>query len=195
MINSTRWRQSGFTLIELVVAMGIFSAMLIVILNGFIMVTRIYDAGITSRTTQQNVRLILDDFVKNAHYSGKVDISHSPQVCLFKGTNTIFYALDSSGNLWRTTTSGSTCPVATPSAPTWQQLNDSTAKVIAFAPTVTSGVNGGQGTVSLAITVAARSNLENLFFQNSSCISGANGSQYCSVAALATTVYLSGGGN
>ena len=105
MINSTRWRQSGFTLIELVVAMGIFSAMLIVILNGFIMVTRIYDAGITSRTTQQNVRLILDDFVKNAHYSGKVDISHSPQVCLFKGTNTIFYALDSSGNLWRTTTS------------------------------------------------------------------------------------------
>lgn len=200
-------QQSGFTLVELVMAMAIFSVMFLMVVNGFIIVTHLYDAGITTRTTQQNARLVIDDFVKNAHYSGRVDVSHSPQACLFTGSKTIVYVLNGNGNLWRNITSGSACPVmAAPTAPVtpapgagWQQLNDSTVKVAKFEPTVTAGLNGGQGTVSLKVTMVARSSydLPNSLFDpvKNECLSGANGFQYCSVASLATTVYLNGGGN
>jgi hypothetical protein len=185
--------------------MAIFSGIMLVVVAGFILVTRMYDAGITSRTTQQNARLIVDDFAKNAHFSGKPDTVASginTATCLYTGSNTVvydFYAPDGSNpqlhNLYRKLITAVTCP--TPNVQpdsSWQQINDTTVSVLVFDPQYTAGTGNGHGTETLTVTVGAISNfgLGDLLYKGNACISGANGSQYCSVSSLKTTVYLNG---
>ena len=58
-------RQDGFTFVELVMAMALFSFVLLVLTTGVIKLFNIYQAGVGIRNTQQVARLISDDIVRN----------------------------------------------------------------------------------------------------------------------------------
>jgi prepilin-type N-terminal cleavage/methylation domain-containing protein len=57
-------KQAGFTLVELMVAMSVFSFMLLIIMVGFMNIVRLHNAAIASNVAQDNARIAMDDMVR-----------------------------------------------------------------------------------------------------------------------------------
>jgi prepilin-type N-terminal cleavage/methylation domain-containing protein len=57
-------RQAGFTLVELVVAMAVFSMMLLIVVVGFMNIVRLHNAALASNMAQDNARAAMDDMVR-----------------------------------------------------------------------------------------------------------------------------------
>lgn len=62
--------QSGFTIVELMIATVIFSLTLLLITLGLLRVTRTYYKGVTSDRTQQTTRAIMDEISQAIQFSG-----------------------------------------------------------------------------------------------------------------------------
>src|SRR5690554_8236963 len=54
-------RQSGFTLVELLLATALFSFILLFVTTGFIQINRAYNKGITVKRMHQSAREIIDE--------------------------------------------------------------------------------------------------------------------------------------
>src|SRR3989344_4757236 len=54
-------KQRGFTLIELIMAMALFTFMMAIFSLGFIQIMKIYQSGVSSRRTQTAARLTMED--------------------------------------------------------------------------------------------------------------------------------------
>ncbi len=63
-------RQSGFTIIELLIATLVFSIILLLLSTGLIQIARIYYKGITTSRTQQTARTIMDSISRDIQFSG-----------------------------------------------------------------------------------------------------------------------------
>jgi prepilin-type N-terminal cleavage/methylation domain-containing protein len=61
---SLKMPQTGFTLVELVVAMAVFSFMLLIVMGGFINIIRLHNAALANNAAQDNARTAMDDMVK-----------------------------------------------------------------------------------------------------------------------------------
>jgi prepilin-type N-terminal cleavage/methylation domain-containing protein len=191
--------EQGFTLAELVMALAIFSFMFMIVIAGFIQVTKIYEAGISARATQQNARLILDDFSKLARNSGAavvvpIDATHS-RVCLVRGSSIYEYYVDGSNNIWQGRVSDISCSAPTgPLDSSWRKINDSTVQVVSLQASSTPASGLAQGTVSINLTAASTYDVSSVDLANpKKIVCSGSGSQYCSVTTLFTTVALSGG--
>ncbi len=69
-------QESGFTIIELLIATVVFSTILLLLSYGLIQIGRVYYKGITTSRTQQVARTIEDDISRNIQFSGdKVPIT------------------------------------------------------------------------------------------------------------------------
>ena len=198
--------QAGFTLIELLMAMAVFSFMLMLVSAGFIQIVRIYQAGIASRTTQQNARLVLDAIGKDIRVSASavsapsaIQSSQYDLLCLAKGSQTLQYAVDTStGNLKVNTVTNpvaGACP-APVNFTGWRTLNDAGVIVEQFKATTTPPVQPGLGTAMVTLTLASRNNLNALDATSNPpmtrCLPGA-GSQFCAVTTLSSGATLRGG--
>ncbi len=62
-------RQSGFTIIELLIATTVFSLVLMVTLAGILQVTKMYYRGVTSIRVQETARAITDEVGESIRYS------------------------------------------------------------------------------------------------------------------------------
>jgi prepilin-type N-terminal cleavage/methylation domain-containing protein len=200
----------GFSLIELLVAMSVFSFMLIIISVGFIGIIKINQSTNASRLTQQSARLIIDTVEKQLRASSQVVITSQnstlSRICLFNDSQYTEYGVDSNGNLRQGALAslGATCPPI-PTAPgvlaTWSTLNTNNVasgatdgvKVRRFLATATAGpgTDGGLVTVELSMTGQGVNDAD-LNATGTGCLPKA-GSQFCSVTTLMTTAVLRGG--
>lgn len=65
-----RSRQSGFTIVELLVATAVFSVVLLLYISGLLQIGRIYYKGITMARTQERSRQVLDDISRHIQIAG-----------------------------------------------------------------------------------------------------------------------------
>jgi prepilin-type N-terminal cleavage/methylation domain-containing protein len=201
----------GFSLIELLVAMSVFSFMLLIVSTGFISIIKINQSTNSSRLTQQSARLIIDTLERKLRASSLAVVTPDSassgmlgRLCLFDESQYIEYMVDTSGNLRQGTLAslGATCDAPTPAVlATWSTVNTNNVssgatdgvKVRRFLPTATavSGTNGGMVTVELSMT-GQGVNDSSLNSTKTGCSPGP-GSQFCSVTTLVTSAVLSGG--
>lgn len=198
----SRAAEAGFSLVELLLAMAVFSFMLLIITAGFINVVRIQQSGVASRSTQQSARLVLDSLMKDVRAASVARVRETGQndaLCLDTGGQTLEYAVDSNGDL-RVASIGSlaassACPVPVIDS-SWRRLGDSPVKTTQFNVVGTDPVNSGLGTVMVTLTLVARSNLDVLntdpVLPGTRCEPG-SGAQFCSVTTLSSTASLRGG--
>src|SRR5437868_10299723 len=99
--------QLGFTLTELIIAMAIFSTMLVIVTTGFITSVRLYVAGTSARTTQDNARSIMDVITRDIRASNGVlvtaDVNSNTILCTYGTSSRVVYHEDSSQRLLRGT--------------------------------------------------------------------------------------------
>ena len=69
--------RAGFTLVELVVAMAVFSMMLLIIVSGILNIVRMHNQAIASNLAQDNGRAIMDELVTSIRNSAGVDWTKS----------------------------------------------------------------------------------------------------------------------
>lgn len=62
--------QNGFTILEMMIAASVFSVILLIAAAGVLSFTNAYYKGVTSTTTQQAARAVLDDVAQNVQVSG-----------------------------------------------------------------------------------------------------------------------------
>ncbi|HSX02369.1 MAG TPA: prepilin-type N-terminal cleavage/methylation domain-containing protein [Candidatus Saccharimonadia bacterium] len=195
MNTKTQQGEAGFTLIELLMAMAVFSFMLMIVTGGFLQVVRIHQAGVASRTTQQNARLVLDGLMKGVRAAATataMDHGAKDLLCLARGSQTLEYAVDSSGNLRVGTLSGATCPDPAVITGSWSTVNDPTVLVSQFDVTTTPPLAPGLGTAMITLTLVSRNNLAALDATQTHCVPG-SGSQFCAVTTLSSGAALRGG--
>jgi prepilin-type N-terminal cleavage/methylation domain-containing protein len=188
--------QEGFTLIELLVAMTVFTFMLMIVTTGFIQVVRVHQAGIASRTTQQNTRLVMDAVMKDVRQGAAATIGGSGNlntVCLSKGSQATQYAVNGTGYLMSSViTAAAAAACAPPNNFTgWKTLNDTSVTVTRFIVTKSAPTGPGMGTVTVTMTMASINN-PTLNAAKTACLPGA-GSQFCAITTLSSTAALRGG--
>lgn len=203
----------GFSLIELLVAMSVFSFMLLIISTGFIGIIKINQSTNASRLTQQSARLIIETLERKLRASSQVVITPDAnplnyglfsQLCLFDDSQYTEYIVDTNGDLRQGTLSslGSSCPAQTQATLNgWNKINTHSlssgatdgVKVRRFLPTATaaSGSDGGLVTIQLSMTGQGVADAD-LNPAKTSCLPK-SGSQFCSVTTLITTAVLRGG--
>ena len=198
---------AGFSLIELLVAMAVFSFMLLIVSTGFIGIIKINQSTNASRLTQQSARLIIETIERKLRASSQVVVtpqnSMLSRLCLFDDSQYTEYAVDASGNLRQGTlpSLGSTCPALPGDLSDWSTINTNNVssgatdgvKVQRFLPSATAGpgVDGGLVTVQLSMTGQGVNDAD-LNPAKTGCLPKA-GSQFCSVTTLTTTAVLRGG--
>jgi len=107
--------QSGFTLVELTLAMAIFSFALIIFVSGFQTIMKLYQTGLAMRDTQQSARIAINRIVVDARGSSSAVVGAATTttvqggttsvepICLFNSNGMIYYYVDSNGDLYRNT--------------------------------------------------------------------------------------------
>jgi prepilin-type N-terminal cleavage/methylation domain-containing protein len=68
--SSRHCRDSGFTIVELLIATLIFSMVLVLITVGILQVARVYYKGVTETNTQNTARNIIDTIAQSIQFSG-----------------------------------------------------------------------------------------------------------------------------
>lgn len=64
--------ESGYTLVELVIAMAVFSFMLLIMVVGFINVVHIHNQAVASNVVQDNARVAMDTMIQGVRNSAGV---------------------------------------------------------------------------------------------------------------------------
>jgi prepilin-type N-terminal cleavage/methylation domain-containing protein len=68
--NFTLKHQSGFTIIELLIATSVFSVILLVATTGIIRIGQTYHKGITQARTQETTRAVSEEITRSLQFSG-----------------------------------------------------------------------------------------------------------------------------
>ncbi len=198
-------------MIELLVAMAVFSFMLLIVSTGFIGIIKINQSTNASRLTQQSARLIIETLERNLRASSQVVVTPDTtygatltRLCLFDDSQYTEYVVDTNGDLRQGTipSMGGTCPSQTqPILNGWNKINTNNVtsgatdgvKVQRFLVTTTAvgGIDGGMVTIDLSMTGQGVQDTD-LNSAKTSCLPKA-GSQFCSVTTLTTTAVLRGG--
>lgn len=61
---------TGFTIIELLIAMAVFSVVLLVLTTGMLQISRLYYKGITTAKTQETARQVMDEISRSIQFGG-----------------------------------------------------------------------------------------------------------------------------
>jgi prepilin-type N-terminal cleavage/methylation domain-containing protein len=145
-------KSDGFTMIELLVAMAVFSFMLVIIVVGFINIVKMHNQALASNMSQDNARTAMDELVRSVRDSTGV-VTPAPGVpsstlCLANasGPQNTYYV--TGGILYRASDCASRAnPVA---------VTNSSVQVANFIATVkTAGADILKPQVELTITVAS----------------------------------------
>ena len=68
-------KQGGFTLVEISLAMAIFTFMLLVVALAYINIARLYNAATAARNVQQNNRFVMEQITRVAHTASVVAVT------------------------------------------------------------------------------------------------------------------------
>lgn len=95
--------QSGFTMVELIIATAAFSFILIIITSGFIQVNRIYQSGVIHKDSLRNGREIFEQMSRDFRHSKgfvveNLTINAKEAKCLTIGSNRYFWYFDNAAS-------------------------------------------------------------------------------------------------
>jgi prepilin-type N-terminal cleavage/methylation domain-containing protein len=152
--------QGGFTMIELLVAMTVFSFMLMIITIGFLNVVRLHNQAIASNVAQDNARTAIDELVRAVRDStGAVtpivtDANGNSLLCLndASGTQKLYYVVVTASPVSRTLYRADNCatklnPVA---------ITNSSVVVSNFVAAVkTAGIDIVKPEIDMSVTVGS----------------------------------------
>jgi prepilin-type N-terminal cleavage/methylation domain-containing protein len=179
-------KQAGFTMIELLVAMTVFSFMLMIITMGFMNVVRMHNAAVASNVVQDNARTAIDELVKAVRDSSGVAsiVNNSPSagldvLCLAKssGPQQVYYV--NAGVLYQ----ADNCPAA--SRTNVRALTNSYVRVQFFhAVQRNSGANLLKPQVDVSVTVGSNNSTTTGSGTTTSCTNNNAARQFCSVVTL-----------
>src|SRR5688500_10704829 len=83
-------KSSGFTLVELIVALAFFSFMLLIVSAGFLQIGRIYQSGVSLRRTQQAARSVTTEIAREVRGASSISsVSGVDRLCLERGSNVV----------------------------------------------------------------------------------------------------------
>jgi prepilin-type N-terminal cleavage/methylation domain-containing protein len=217
-----RTNSHGFTLVELVIAMALASMTMLVMSAGVIRLYNIYEAGNEIRNTQQAARSITEQITRQARdASFVVGITNSnvlnSRICIFgpvetnpaSGTQlsgTVYWV--ENGSISGTTKlrsahlvqgyAANTAPTNCNGTQSNQQdlTNPGQVTIRAFggsvSPTYPGALPAMPDLLSFQLTIASSADLDDVQADNT--CKGGQGSQYCSVTAINTSVLTRGGG-
>jgi type II secretory pathway pseudopilin PulG len=181
-MSRTVTRQGGFTMVALVVAMAVFSFMLMIITVGFMNVVRMHNAAVASNVVQDNARTAIDEMVKAVRdSSGIVAGSSIPGsvMCLAKasGPQQVYYL--TSGVLY----SADNCPTA--SRTNVRALTNSyvTVQYFNFVQR-NSGANLVKPQIDVSVTIGSSNGTTTGSGSTTSCTNDNSARQFCSVITL-----------
>ena len=207
--KSTSRNQSGFTIVELMIATMVFSVILLVVTYGVLHFTNDYYKGINSSTTQNTARNVIDSVAQAIQFSGgPVQATTTPNGYVCAGNQEFVYALGGQlptaayalSQITNTTCDTSPSPTGTELLQPHMRLTQ-----LKVAP-VTGDTTGTQWTISAGVAYGDNDQLCAPTSQLGSCAAGAGtlsnaqliapdvtckstaGSQFCNVAKLSTTV-------
>jgi prepilin-type N-terminal cleavage/methylation domain-containing protein len=206
--------QSGYTLIELVLAIAVFSFMLLIIVNGYLNVFRIYQNGLASRDTQQNGRIGMEELVRAVREAkdirGVATAGDFDYVCLelpngyirklmvfIPGGDTyqaMYVVTAPPGPGLSITNCGGLNP--TSAGAVAQKLTSNNVEVVEFKPVVVNTVApSGNQSVQLVVKVATHnpsgSIVGGVGATHKSC-DAVSGSQFCSISVYQSSATVRG---
>lgn len=93
--KTSKKSQSGFTIVELLIAVAFFSFILLFISAGFVALNRQFVKGRTARAVQSDARFVIEDITRNLRESSATQIRSSEAI-----TTDEFVCLGSSRYVW-----------------------------------------------------------------------------------------------
>lgn len=173
----------GYTLVELILAVALFSFVLVIVTAGIINVFRLYQQGAVSRSVQQSTRFAMDDMVRTGRLATNVENIANSTVCFtFPSKKVRFYMLNN--GLYKDEIGASTdCAAGTVAS---ISLLPSEVKAASFISLITT-----RTTKSIQIILAASSQ-NAILDANFKCDATLN-NQFCAAASLESAVSLRGG--
>lgn len=181
--------QGGFTLVELMIAMAVFSFVLLIIAQGLLDTVHVQQNSMISRDAEQNARLVLDQITREAKTASDVTTPGGNAVCFNEPGGWVEYAVippvapSTARVLYRQTLpAGAACPsvpVASSSA-----VTSSTVSVLAFTG---SRIAGTPPSIGVGITVGPP---DPSLLSGNACNAAVAGKQFCSVVTLNTTASM-----
>lgn len=184
-------KQAGFTLVEITLAMAIFTFMLLVVSLAYINIARLYNASTAARGVQQNNRFAMEQITRIARTSTEarwVSTAAGDGLCLkstLSGAQFFYLHSVDSGDPHKNELRQATDCV-TP--------NDSNSKVVSSPRTYAAKMSieaQAPGTVTVNLWMVSRTDLLKTVNADLQCNQGP-GAEFCAVSKLTTTVELRG---
>lgn len=180
----------GFTLVELVLAMAVFSFMLLIISAGFLNVVRLQQSGTSYRNTSQGTRFGMEEIVRNTRDASAIIYPLSgtdSRLCIVVNGSVRQYWVVLSGQDQDALAEATEC---NPTTTSYKVMTSRDVKVTRFQVTKIepSTINGKPG-VELELDLA---NNNGSVLVGSSCDQTVFGAHFCSVSKVRSAVTLRG---
>lgn len=189
-MSKNNQQQGGFTLVEISLAMAIFTFMLLVVSLAYINIARLYNASTAARNVQQNNRFAMEQMSRVARSSSAarvIDDGTIRGVCLDSSTGSqLFYLkrLNPSNPQQNELRQASSCDA--PSDVNSKPLSSPDAYAAKLEATTETS------TVTLSLWMASRVDLLDNADSSGLRCKGGVGSEFCAINKLTTTVELRG---
>lgn len=177
--------KSGFTLVELVVAMAVFSFMLLIVVEGYMNIAKLHDQALAGNQVQDSTRTAMDAMVQAVRDStGAVSPTFGSPA-----SNTLCLASDSTSDQDFFVSGGvlyeaNTCTA--PAVANSQALTNSSSQVTSFKATIKTGGTGvTEPEVEMTLTLASNNGTTTTSSQGvTTCNNTNQAREFCSVETL-----------
>lgn len=212
--NKKTSNQSGFTIIELLIATTIFAFILLIATAGIVRIGQLYYKGITESRTEENIRAVSDELARSVQFATgyKIPISSPANIekfCLGDTRYTGYIdqefktGTNNTGLVAETLTPGSSCAGCTNSCvlETRQLLGSNTRLLKLNVEKIGASSDQDAWDVDVRIAYGDDDLLthndtngnridvnDKLALEDASCRAGISGGTFCSVARLDTVV-------
>lgn len=193
-------QQGGFTLVEITLAMAIFTFMLLIVSMAYINIARLYSASTAARNVQQNNRFAMEQMSRVARSANEAVVSQiganngtASWLCFGSRAGSQIFYLENVGDVYKNRLHQATissCPASSDAVPavTNDQVISSENAYVARLVADTSTPQ----LVGITLTMVSKTDLLDTSAPTTlQCKRGA-GSEFCAVNNLTTTVELRG---